>query len=76
MEKQTEQTLHALLSGRHPLIKKYAGKQVFVIENEIMPLATGKKGMADFKHLKKKYGTSPILTFIPQPGISYILLSQ
>ncbi len=76
MKQQTEKTLHALLSGKHPLFKKYAGKQVFVIENEVVPLAAGKKGMADFKHLKEKYGTSPILTFIPQPGISYILLFQ
>lgn len=75
-EKVTQQTLHALFSGRHPLIKKYAGRQVFVVQNEIIPLREGKKGLEDFHRLKEKYKESPILTFVPRPGATYILILQ
>lgn len=70
----TQETLQALLSGSHPLSKKYGGKQVLVIDNKILPLARGKKALTDFKKLKEKYGKSPIVTFVPQPGASYILI--
>ena len=70
----TEKTLNALLSGVHPLVKKYGGKQVFVVENEVVPLGMGKKALADFKRLKTKYGKPPVLVFVPRPGASYILL--
>lgn len=70
----TQKTIHALLSGVHPLVKKYAGKHVLVINNEIVLLATGKRGMNEFKRLKEKHGRPPILTFIPQPSSSYILI--
>lgn len=72
--KATDKTLNALLSGKHPLVKTYRGKQVFVIENEIIPVGHGKKGLDDFKRLKAKYGKPPILIFVPQPGASYILI--
>lgn len=70
----TDKTLHDLLSGSHPLTKKYAGKQVFVVHTEIVPVGRGKKSLSDFKKLKSKYGKSPVLIFVPQPGASYILI--
>lgn len=72
----TDKTLHELLSGSHPLTKKYAGKQVFVINSEIIPVERSKKSLADFKKLKTKYGKPPVLIFVPQPGASYILIFQ
>lgn len=74
VEKSTEKTLSALLSGSHPLAKRYGGKQVFVVDNEVLPLAHGKKGLEDFKSLKAKYGKEPVLIFVPHPGVSYILI--
>ena len=73
-EDATQNTLHALLSGSHPLAKKYGGKQVFVISDEVVPLKAGKGGLEDFKKLKEKYGQSPTLAFIPKPGATYILI--
>lgn len=66
----TQKTLYALPSGVHPLAKKYGGKQVFVVNNEIFPLRGGKRGLEDFKGLKAKYGKKPVLTFVPHPGVS------
>lgn len=73
-KKATQSTLQALLSGSHPLAKKYRGKHVFVVDKEIVPLARSKKSLSDFKHLKVKHGKPPILVFVPQPGTSYILI--
>jgi len=70
----TQKTLTALLSGTHPSIKKYSGRQVFVIDREVVILKRGQKGMADFRRLKAKYGRPPVLIFVPQPGSSYILI--
>lgn len=70
----TRKTLHSLLSGTNPLAKKYAGKQVFVIENEVVLLKKGNRGIADFKRLKAKHGEPPVLIFVPKPGSSYILI--
>lgn len=67
----TDKTLHDLLSGSHPLTKKYAGKQVFVVNTEIVPVKQNKKSLSDFKKLKTKYGKPPVLIFVPQPGASY-----
>lgn len=72
----TDKTLHDLLSGSHPQTKKYAGKQVFVINTEIIPVKQTKKSLDDFKKLKIKYGKPPILIFVPQPEASYILIFQ
>ena len=72
----TEKTLQALLSGSHPLAKKYAGKHVFVIDKEVIPMKKGTKAMIDFKHLKTKYHHSPVLTYVPDPGVSYIHISS
>lgn len=69
----TNKTLQSLLSGSHPLAKKYAGKQVFVVDQEIMPIGRSKKSLTDFKQLKIKHGKSPVAVFVPQPGASYIL---
>jgi cation diffusion facilitator CzcD-associated flavoprotein CzcO len=39
MEKKlTQKNISLLLSGKHPLIKKFAGKNVMVVGNEIVPL--------------------------------------
>lgn len=73
-EYKTEKTVHALLSGTHPLAKKFGGEHVFVIDDKIAPLGRKKKSILLFKQLKEKYGKSPILVFVPQPGSSYILL--
>lgn len=72
--KQTDKTLGALLSGKHTLSREFAGKHVFVIRDEVIPLSKGKKGLNDFKKLKAKYGEPPILIFVPQPGATYILI--
>ena len=69
----TQRTLQALLSGSHPLTKKYEGKHVFVVDKEIVPVIRSKRSLSDFKHLKEKHGKSPVLMFVPQPGASYIL---
>ena len=76
MKKQTDQTLHLLLSGKHPSIKEYAGKQVFVIGERIVLLKGGKRGFEDFKQLEKQYGEPPVVTFVPHPGATYILFIQ
>lgn len=76
MRKQTEKTLHALLSGKHPQVKKFVGKQVFVIGDQILPLRGGEKALDDFKKLKEKYGEPPVVTFVPNPAVSYILISK
>lgn len=73
-EEKTEKTLNALLSGSHPLVKRYGGRQVFVVDDEVVPLPHGKKGIEDFKKLKAKYGKAPVLVFVPHPGASYILI--
>ncbi|MEK7533891.1 MAG: hypothetical protein AAB600_01000 [Patescibacteria group bacterium] len=74
IEDKTGKTLNALLSGLHPLVKKYGGKQVFVVDKEVVPLARGKRALERFKRLKEKYGKSPVLVFVPHPGTSYILI--
>jgi len=76
MRMQTDKTLNLLLSGKHPAIKKYAGKQVFVIGDKIVPLKVGKKGFEDFRQLEKQYGEPPVVTFVPLPGATYILFIQ
>lgn len=71
MKKQTDQTINLLLSGKHPSIKKYAGKQVFVVRDKVLPIKTGRKGLEEFKKLKEKYGESPVATFVPDPAFIY-----
>lgn len=70
----TEKNLNLLLSGKHRLAKKYAGKHVMVIENEIIPLKENKDMLKDMEKLEKKYGRTPTLVFVPRPNISYILI--
>lgn len=75
MAKKTDQKiLNVLLSGKHPLSKKYAGKHVLVIEDQVVPLKKGKGGANDIEKLEKKYGRTPTLIFIPRHDISYILI--
>jgi hypothetical protein len=74
LSQSTEKILNALLSGRHPEAKKYAGKHVMVIGNKVIPLKEGKDGLADFKKLKEKYGEPPVLAFVPRQDITYILV--
>lgn len=69
----TEKVLQALLSGKHAKAKEYAGKHVMVVGNKVVPLKKGERGLADFKKLGEKYGTPPVLTFVPRQDISYIL---
>lgn len=70
----TQKTLTLLLSGKHPLTKRYAGKNVLVIQDEVVPLKKGKKTLDNFKKLKEKYGEPPVVVFVPHPDVSYILI--
>ena len=72
----TQKNLTLLLSGRHPQSKKYAGRHVLVIEDKIIPLKEGEKGLKDLEKLEKKYGKTPVLTFVPRLDISYILIGE
>ena len=74
VDAKTNKTLHALISGRHPSIQKYEGKQVFVIADKVVTLKKGERGLEEFKRLKEKYGKPPTLIFVPHPGVSYILV--
>ncbi|HCR36065.1 TPA: hypothetical protein DIU22_03425 [Candidatus Woesebacteria bacterium] len=72
--KLQEKTLSMLLSGRHPSAKKYAGHHVLVIDDKVFPLKEGKEASDDIQRLEKKYGMTPIITFVPRQDISYILV--
>lgn len=75
MGKQSnEKIVHLLLSGKHPLAKKYAGHHVMVIGSEIIPVKKGKQALQDINRLEKKYGETPTLLFIPRQDITYILV--
>lgn len=69
----TQKNLSLLLSGKHSLSKKYAGKHVLVIGDKIIPLKEGKAALSDIEKLEKKYGEAPTIVFVPRPDISYIL---
>lgn len=71
--KTTKRTLNLLLSGKSALARKFAGKHVWVVKDKVVPLRKGEQGREDFRRLKKEYGQAPLLTFVPRPGISYIL---
>lgn len=72
--KSEEKTLHLLLSGKHPKAKKFAGRHVLVVADEIIPLKEGEKAIEDIERLEKKYGKSPTIVFVPRPDVSYILI--
>ncbi|MBI4990988.1 hypothetical protein HZB96_02730 [Candidatus Gottesmanbacteria bacterium] len=63
-------TLNLLLSGKHPKAKKFAGKHVIVVENEVVPLKKGKAGVEDIIKLEKKYRKPSTLVFVPHRNIS------
>lgn len=72
--KSYEKTLHLLLAGKHPEAKKFAGKHVLVVADEIIPLKTGEAAIRDIERLEKKYGKPPTIIFVPRPDVSYILI--
>ncbi len=72
--KSYEKTLHLLLSGKHPKAKKFAGKHVLVIADEVVPLKKGEAGVKDVERLEKQYGKSPTIVFVPRTDVSYILI--
>ncbi|PIZ43563.1 hypothetical protein COY34_00635 [candidate division WWE3 bacterium CG_4_10_14_0_2_um_filter_42_8] len=74
-ENLTQKNLSLLLSGKHSRNKKYEGKHVFVVKNQIVPLPEGSESLTLFKNLKKKHGETPVLVFIPRSDISYILIN-
>ena len=75
MKKQSEEkTLSLLLSGKHPKAKKYAGHHVLVMNDKVFPLKEGEKANEDIEKLEKKYGKTPIITFVPRQDVSYILV--
>jgi len=65
--------MNLLLSGKHPQYKKFAGHHVLVIEDKVVPLKDGDEGVKDIEKLRKKYGKSPVITFVPRHDITYIL---
>lgn len=70
----TQINISFLLSGKHPMAKKYAGKHVLVIEDKVFPLKESKEEiLIDMEKLAKKYGKPPTVVFIPRRDISYIL---
>ena len=72
---KTQKTLSLLLSGKSKEAKKYAGKHVFVVKDEVVPLKEKEEDIwKDIKKLKKQYGEMPVITFVPRQDISYILL--
>jgi len=72
---QTQKTLSLLLAGKIPAAKKYAGKHVLVVKNKVIPLKEKEKEIwKDIKALEKKYGETPVITFVPRQDISYILI--
>ncbi len=75
MKKTTDEVIALLLSGKHPKAKTYAGKHVMVIEDKIWPLKKGKTGIAQLKKMEAKYGKPSTLVYIPQPGVTYILIN-
>lgn len=73
-KKTTSKILSLLLCGRHPQIKKYAGKYVFVSGEDIILMREGEEAWRDFARLERKHGQPPTLVFVPRPDISYILI--
>lgn len=73
-DKTTEQVLTLLLAGRHPAAKKYAGKHVLVVKENVVLLKKGKGALRDIKRLEKKYKETPTIVFVPNPNVSYILI--
>jgi hypothetical protein len=70
----TEKTLSLLLSGRGRTARKYAGKHVLVVRDRIVPLKTkSRDAWRDIERLKREYGETPIITFVPCPDLAYIL---
>ncbi len=71
----TQKTLNLLLSGKSKVAKEYAGKHVLVVKNKVVPLKEKQEEIwKDIERLKKRYKETPIITFVPRPDISYILL--
>ncbi|MCX6841514.1 MAG: DUF5678 domain-containing protein [candidate division WOR-3 bacterium] len=74
IKSQTQRTLSLLLSGRGSKAHKYAGKHVLVVNDKVVPLKARHEEMwRDIEALRKKYGEMPVVTFVPRPGLSYIL---
>jgi len=71
---KTHRTLSLLLSGKGFQAKRLAGKQVLVIDEEVLELKKGDAGWRDFQRLQEKYGRKPIVAFVPRQDISYILI--
>lgn len=70
----TQTTLNLLLSGTLSGYKKYAGKHVLVVKDKIFPLHNTEEAIwKDVEKLKKKYGETPTITFVPRRDVSYIL---
>lgn len=71
---QTHRTLHSLLLGKSRRAKRYAGKHVLIVRDEVTLLReTEKEIWAEIERLRKKYGETPVITFVPCHDVSYIL---
>lgn len=73
---KTDTTINLLLSGKGSSAKKFAGKHVMVIKDEVVALKNGMAGVRDMDKLTEKYGTSPTLLFVPPPNTTYILCQK
>jgi hypothetical protein len=74
---RTQRTLSLLLSGKGPKAHKYAGRHVLVVNDEVVPLGKRREEIwRDIETLRKKYGEMPVVTFVPRPGLSYILCGR
>lgn len=75
MQKVNEKkTLSLLLSGKHRSSKKFAGRHVLVVDDEIQLLENGKKGTNEIARLEKKHGKTPTIVFVPKKDTTYILV--
>lgn len=72
----TEKNINLLLSGKHPQVKKFAGKNVMVSGNDIVAMKDGKKLLKDLNKLTKKHKETPALVFVPHPGRAYIFYEE
>jgi hypothetical protein len=73
----TQRTLSLLLTGRGPKARRYAGKHVLVVSDEVVPLRKRREDIwRDIEALNRKYGEMPVVAFVPRPGLSYILCER
>lgn len=71
MTSSTQKTLSLLHAGKIEGVERYVGKHVYVAGDKVIPIQKGVKAQEQLKKITKKYGGSPVLTFVTKPGMSY-----